>query len=271
MSKESLNVWQTNALTKKYLEGVRGAIPLAQEQMQVMLRLIRSAQPDLKSVLDFGCGDGILGQAVLDQHPLAHGVFLDFSGPMLEAAWERLADYRMVSFILADYGETGWQQHLQQVAGDVPSGNGRDEPSADNAAAIRFDAIISGYSIHHQPDERKRELYAELFDLLSPGGIFINVEHVSSPSDWVESVFNDHFVDSLVDYHQRHGSPKSRQEIDREYYSRPDKEANILAPMEVQCDWLRAIGFQDVDCYLKIFELAVFGGIKPAVSQIRSQ
>ena len=39
--------------------------------------------------------------------------------------------------------------------------------------------------------------------------------------------------------------------------------ANILAPVEVQCQWLREIGFTDVDCYLKMFEVAVFGGRRP--------
>jgi len=27
--------------------------------------------------------------------------------------------------------------------------------------------------------------------------------------------------------------------------------------------WLQEIGFADVDCYFKIFELALFGGRKP--------
>jgi len=51
----------------------------------------------------------------------------------------------------------------------------------------------------------------------------------------------------------------------QEFYNRPDKEANILAPVELQCNWLRKIGFEDVDCYFKIFELAVFGGRRPKV------
>ncbi|HMQ52517.1 MAG TPA: class I SAM-dependent methyltransferase, partial [Anaerolineae bacterium] len=33
---------------------------------------------------------------------------------------------------------------------------------------------------------------------------------------------------------------------------------------ETQCAWLRQLGFADVDCYFKIFELAVFGGRRPA-------
>ena len=55
---------------------------------------------------------------------------------------------------------------------------------------------------------------------------------------------------------------KTRQQVDEEYYSRPDKAANLLAPVESQCKWLREIGFVDVDCYLKVFELALFGGLK---------
>jgi hypothetical protein len=37
-----------------------------------------------------------------------------------------------------------------------------------------------------------------------------------------------------------------------------------LALVDVQCGWLREIGFQDVDCFFKVFELALLGGRKPA-------
>ena len=47
------------------------------------------------------------------------------------------------------------------------------------------------------------------------------------------------------------------------YTNRPDKAANILAPVEMQCDWLREIGYEEVDCYFRVYELAVFGGRKP--------
>ena len=41
-----------------------------------------------------------------------------------------------------------------------------------------------------------------------------------------------------------------------------DKAANRLAPLETQLAWLREIGFRDVDCYWKQFELAVMAGYK---------
>lgn len=240
-------VWQQASLTQTYLEGVRGAIPLAAEQIEVMLRLIRATDHPVRAVLDLGCGDGILGQAVLVQHPEAVGVFADFSPPMLTVARQRLAGYDNARFVLSDYGQTGWQEGVLSVLGGTDG---------------RFDVIISGFSIHHQPNGRKRELYAELFDLLNPGGLFLNLEHVASPTPWLERQFEQHFIDSLVKYHAA-TSGKTREQIDREFYNRPDKQANILAPVELQLDWLRDIGFQDVDCYLKIFEIALFGGRKP--------
>jgi hypothetical protein len=66
----------------------------------------------------------------------------------------------------------------------------------------------------------------------------------------------------LYQFHLDSGSSRSRKELAREYYARPDKRENILAPVETQCAWLRAIGFQDVDCFFKLFELALFGGRK---------
>jgi hypothetical protein len=46
------------------LEGVRGAIPLALKQIDVMLRVIEKTQPNVNTFLDLGCGDGILGRAI---------------------------------------------------------------------------------------------------------------------------------------------------------------------------------------------------------------
>ena len=46
------------------------------------------------------------------------------------------------------------------------------------------------------------------------------------------------------------------------YKKRPDKKENILARVEMQCDWIREIGYSDVDCFFKVFELALFGGRK---------
>ena len=61
---------------------------------------------------------------------------------------------------------------------------------------------------------------------------------------------------------KQNGGTRTLEQIAEEYATRPDKAANILAPVELQCDWLREIGYEDVDCYMRIYELAVFGGRK---------
>ncbi len=122
--------------------------------------------------------------------------------------------------------------------------------------------MVSGFAIHHQPDERKRELYAEIFDLLAPGGIFLNLEHVASATEAGQELFDDFFVDHLHDFHRISSADANRDAIADDYYKRPDKKENILAPVEDQCEWLRQIGLTDVDCFFKVFELALFGGRK---------
>ncbi|MEZ5367122.1 MAG: class I SAM-dependent methyltransferase [Bryobacterales bacterium] len=235
-------VWQDDSVARRYLEGVRGAIPLAAEQVDVMLRLIAARNAPVRRVLDLGCGDGFLAAPILDAWPHSFGVLVDFSETMLEAARKRFeSQSARVAILQADYGEPNWLEALA-------------EPG-------RFDVIVSGFSIHHQPDERKQSLYRELFDLLAPGGLFLNIEHVSSTTPWVEEQATEHLIDAMFVYHSSLGS-RSREEIAAEYVRRDDKQANILAPLELQCAWLREIGFQDVDCFLKIFELAVFGGRK---------
>lgn len=237
-------VWQSAELTRSYLAGVRGAIPLAAEQIDVLLRVAAAAQPAPARILDLGCGDGVLAAALLDRFPGARATLLDFSEPMLAHARVRLAEQaERVRFIDADYGEPAWMSRL----GERPS----------------FQIIVSGFSIHHQPDARKRSLYAELHELLTPGGVFLNLEHVASASAWLSGLYDQLFIDALHSFANRPGHAAEHAKIAAEYEARPDKAANLLAPVEQQCEWLRELGFVDVDCYLKVFELALFGGRRP--------
>ncbi|MDQ4100416.1 MAG: class I SAM-dependent methyltransferase, partial [Chloroflexota bacterium] len=123
-----------------------------------------------------------------------------------------------------------------------------------------FDAVVSRYAIHHIPHERKRALYAAVLRFLRPGGIFVNIEHVSSPSPIYERAWNKLFIDSIS---AAYGEEQSRSEAIEAYWSRQDEATNILAPVEDQCAWLREAGFVDVDCPFKLFELAIFAGRKP--------
>lgn len=243
MTERKDKVWQQARIAQRFLKGVRGGIPLADQQIDIMLRIIKATVPTPASVLDLGCGNGVLGRAIHAVHPTAQYTFADFSQPMLEAASAELPASDHVTYVQADFGIDSW---VESVAAYAP-----------------FDAVVSGYAIHHSPDERKKVVYQQVYDLLSPGGVFIHTEHVAPASSLTAQLHNEYFVDSLYQFHKAADPNISYEDIYDEYSKRSDERANQLTLVELQCEWLREIGFTDVDTFLKVFELAIFGGVKP--------
>jgi SAM-dependent methyltransferase len=234
-------VWQQPELVETFINDVRGGVPYAADQIAAMLRVIQARRSPVRRVADLGCGAGVLARAILAAYPDAHAVLVDFSEPMLAAARTALAAHRPAPvFLTADLAEPGWRNEL---SGYAP-----------------FDVIASGYAIHHLTNARKRALYAEIFALLSPGGWFVNVEHVASATPHVAAISDELLIDSIHGFQRGKGSTVSREQVAHDFVHRPDKAANILAAVEQQCQWLRDIGYADVDCFFKVFELAVFGG-----------
>ena len=172
-----------------------------------------------RRILDLGAGDGRLLALLRIDRPESRGVATDLSPTMLEAARERFAGDPLVDVVSHDL----------------------DAPLSSLAPPASFDAVVSCFAIHHCAHPRKRSLYGEIFDVLAPGGVFYNLEHVASPTPELHEAF----FAAL-------GMTLEQEDV-----------SNQLLDVETQVGWLRELGFAQVDCFWKWRELALFGGVKP--------
>jgi cyclopropane fatty-acyl-phospholipid synthase-like methyltransferase len=127
-----------------------------------------------------------------------------------------------------------------------------------------FHAVVSALAIHHLPDERKQQLYHEVFDLLSPAGLFLNNDVVTSPP-LLQERFETLWYQDIQEQEQRsRGVKRSITAIQAEMQEllRVADHASHLTLLSVQLDWLCEAGFQSVDCLWKYLDLAIFAGVK---------
>jgi len=206
-----VNLWSTEAHALDYLRRA-DSIPHRGEGEATLVECVPAGA---KRILDLGTGPGKLIELLKASRPGAQFVGLDFSALMLDILRKRFAGDTTVTVVAHDF----------------------DRPLPPMGS---FDAVVSSFAIHHLEHERKRSLYAEIFAILVPGGVFCNLEHVASPTPGV----HEQFLAAI-------GSPD-------------EDPSNKLLDLETQLRWLREISFQDVDCHWKWRELALFAGVKPA-------
>jgi SAM-dependent methyltransferase len=169
-------------------------------------------------MLDLGSGDGHMIALLRADWPDATAIGLDLSPTLVEAARRRFSAAQEVRIEAHDLMEP------------LPPGLGQ------------FDVVVSALAIHHLPDERKRELFAEAFELLRPTGAFYDLDVVASPTTELHNLSQAAFG----------------------FDGRAQDTSDQPARLEDQLSWLREAGFEGVDCFWKWLELSLVGGMKPS-------
>jgi tRNA (cmo5U34)-methyltransferase len=232
--------WQESELVSTFLSERSTLMPMLDVQEDIVRRLLERHPRAIERFLDLGAGDGAMSELVLAHSPGAEAVLVDFSTPMLEQAERRLARSKGAwRIVRGDLSDPSWRTDL---------GTGR------------YGAAVSGFAIHHLPAARKRSLFGELFGLLEPGGIFVNMDYTLVEGT-LRGLWDEQMVANAVRAERERGGERSAAEVERLMPDdgdddRPDK-------VEDQLQWLLAAGFEQAEVHFKWAEAAVFAAVKP--------
>lgn len=232
--------------SQTFIDYGRYFVPDREKQIQLISDLIPPrAEPF--TVLELACGEGLLAEAILQNHPRSTVYGYDGSPLMLERAQARLARFgdrfRTRQF---DLFSDAWRVEV----GRQPS-----------ATAVH--AIVSSLTIHHLDGPQKQQLFRDVYRMLDPGGVFViadlvqpvGVEGVrAAAASWDESVRERALMldgDTAV-YDQFH-------QTEWNLFIYPDS-MDKPSPLFDQLTWLAEAGFSEVDVYWMQAGHAIYGG-----------
>lgn len=233
----------SEADTATFLARGRYFIPERERQIEMIVSLIPSVDQPLR-VLDLGCGEGLLDEALLEQFPQAEVHCYDGSWNMLRAARQRLAQF----------GERVVLRHFELTAREW------------RKPALAFHVVVSSLLVHHLDGPGKQQLFRDLYQLLLPGGVLILADLIQPVSDaavqlaahaWDEEVLRRSLELDGDDRFYR-----EFRNLDWNIFHHPDP-VDHPSPIFDQLGWLREAGFEAVDVYWLKAGHAIYGGLRP--------
>lgn len=232
----------TETDSQTFVDYGRYFVPDRELQIQTICALI-PPQPTPFQVLELCCGEGLLGQAILQAHPQATWFGYDGSVAMLTQTKERLKPYNgRFHTHLFDLAATDW----------------RTPPDT-------FHTILSSLAIHHLDNQEKQQLFQDIYRMLAPEGVFL-VADVVQPTQTQGIKIAAETWDSAVQQRALvlDGNLQTFDYFRQEkwnLYQHPDPMDKPSGLFE-QLKWLEQAGFRGIDIYWMKAGHALFGGQK---------
>jgi SAM-dependent methyltransferase len=149
------------AYVKHWTESIARYRPERRQLFKAFAAEIGKIKNNNLSALELGSGPGLLAEALLQSCSLSRYALVDFSPHMLELSRKRLERFLdRTIFFQRDFKKREWIDGI--LAG--------------------FDLIVSLQAVHElRHASRIPRLYAQLYQLLLPGGTVLICDHVNSP------------------------------------------------------------------------------------------
>jgi tRNA (cmo5U34)-methyltransferase len=235
---------ETNAAIWKSEQGISDWIATAEDRerqrarpRRLMAELLAFDDRDAFTFVDLGAGTGAAAQAVLDRYPASRAVLADYSPQMVEEGRRVLAPYEgRYRYIEIDLAAGHWPAEL----------------------AEGLDAVISSLCVHHLPDERKEQLFAEILQRLAPGAWFFNYDPVAATEPSVEALWQ-----RVVDARDPVAVANKRAHRSPDEQARWENHVRHIVPVDLQVGFLQSAGFDAIDVYWKELDHVIYGGRRP--------
>lgn len=220
-----------DSIAAEYTDQIRRCVPRYDEMLWAVLDYL-PADLAPQNMLELGCGTGNLTLRLAEKYPTAQLHLADFSAGMIAECQKRLGPAAKITPHAQDFRAI----HLPENS---------------------LDLVASSISLHHLTDSEKQSLFKNIATWLRPGGIF---------------VFSDQFAGKTKEIYDRHlahwrtaaqklGATEAEWTAWMEHQAAHDHHS----PIADQIDWLKAAGFENIDCPWRYLLWTVLISQKPQV------
>jgi len=180
-------------------------------------------------IVELGCGTGMATGNIVRKFPNAHLKCIDISQDMLNLAKKKFTTFPNIKFELADYTK--------------------------DSITEKYDAVVSFLSLMYLAnDEMQKSVFKKVYDVLVPEGFFISGEVNVSRNKHYQEVC----VEKWIEYMRKSYSDEF---IKTEVIEKAKKHANESVLMD-EIQYLKDIGFRQIDVFWKYYGFSVYGAIK---------
>ena len=212
---------------KKYDEIILTLIPNYKQMVEVLVSILPFRPDQTFCVIDLGCGTGTISRKIKDAFPNINLTCVDIAKNMLDIASAKNGSNTIL--IQADFNTFDFPQ--------------------------KYDAIVSSLALHHlEKDEDKQGFYDRIFEALNDGGIFINIDVVTSDDSLLQQVYLQKWTNFMVNNTSIH-------EVENKWlpsYYAEDRPVSLLRHLGM----LKETGFSMIDVVYKYYNYAVYCAIK---------
>ncbi len=200
----------------------RKFIPCFNDYYETSVDFLCSTIKPPENILDLGAGTGLLSAFLYKYYPSAKFTLADISSNMLEIAKKRFAGKENIYYAIIDYTK--------------------------NFVDENFDLICSGLSIHHLESEEKVQVYKNIYNHLSDGGTFINLDQFNANTKEMNDFYEEWWIKSIK------ASGLSQEEYDKWLKRKAlDRENTIDDTKRI----LSECGYKNVECIYKFMKFGV--------------